>query len=132
MKNVSLQIKHENWAYTHGFNNEVQIALVADFLNGLNASAGQIEPSLVVLPNGIFISKTIREIFYNEGNKLSKIKCTIDEVDILKNLGDLFKNFHSTIMSILKENSILASTGDCRGACAYNTGDRSEYRNYGW
>lgn len=30
-----MQLEHENWAFCHGYSDERQISLVADFLNGI-------------------------------------------------------------------------------------------------
>ena len=129
MNSISQQLKYEEWAFSHGYNSETQIALAADFLNGLRSSIGKEENLFNNLPKGIHVSKPLREAFYNAGKELAELKHNYSERDVNESLSDIFHKFSEEIK---KTNSILASTGDCRGACAYNTGDRSEYLNYGW
>lgn len=132
MESIALQLQFEEWAYRHGYESEAQISLVADFLNGFEASRRKSESSLAVLPSGVHLSKPVREAFYHAGQELAGLKRAIAESDITTALSRLFCNLHNDMMQVLASDSVLASTGDCRGACAYNTGDRSEYRNYGW
>lgn len=132
MENIAIQLRNEDWAYQHGYENEVQISLVADFLNGIYAFKRKIEMPFAVLPIDAHLSKPIREAFYRAGQELAGLKLTISESDVTTALSRLFSVLHDDIIQVLDSDSILASTGDCRGACAYNTGDRSEYRNYGW
>ncbi len=132
MGNIALQLKHENWAFSHGYSDEIQIALVADFLNGIYNAIKKKEFSFAKLPQGIQLSLETRMSFYNAGYEFGRVKHSIAESDILNRLNYLLRELRSKIQSSLKEDSILNSTGDCRGACAYNTGDRSEYLHYGW
>lgn len=132
MESIVLQLQYEDWAYRHGYETDVQISLVADFLKGMDASKRNIELPLAVLPSGVHLSKSVREAFYHAGQEFANLKCTIAESDITTALSRLFRNLHNDIMQALASDSVLTSTGDCRGACAYNTGDRSEYRDYGW
>lgn len=132
MNKITLQLQHEEWAYRNGYSNEVQVSLVADFLNGLNAELNKEEYTFSILPNGIHLSKGIREAFYNSGKELANLKSSIAETDVITAISNLFSKLHNEIKQAVADDSILTSTGDCRGACAYNTGDRTEYRNYGW
>lgn len=132
MNKIALQLQHEEWAYRNGYSNEVQVSLVADFLNGLNAELNKEEYTFSILPNGIHLSKGIREAFYNSGKELANLKSSIAETDVITAISNLFSKLHNEIKQAVADDSILTSTGDCRGACAYNTGDRTEYRNYGW
>ena len=132
MNNVILQLRHEEWAYQNGYNDEFRISLVSDFLNGIYSRLHQQEFSFTLLPYGLHISKSVRESFYRSGQEFAKLNKNIIDSDIKTALSNLFCRLQKEMEQVLAEDSILASTGDCRGACAYNTGDRSEYRNYGW
>lgn len=132
MNKIALQLQYEEWAYRNGYSNEAQVSLVADFLNGLSAALNKEEYSLSVLPNGIHLSKGIREAFYNSGKELVNLKPLIAEKDVITAISNLFSKLHNEIKQAVAGSSVLASTGDCRGACLYNVGDRTEYLNYGW
>lgn len=132
MNKIALQLQHEEWAYRNGYSNEAQVSLVADFLNGLSAALNKEEYSFSVLPNGIHLSKGIREAFYNSGKELANLKSSIAETDVITAISNLFSKLHNEIKQAVADDSILTSTGDCRGACLYNVGDRAEYLNYGW
>lgn len=83
MRNISNQLQYEDWAYKNGYENEVQITLVADFLNGVYAPMHENYISLAVLPFGIHLSKPIREAFYRSGQELANLKSNIAESDII-------------------------------------------------
>lgn len=133
MNTIALQLQYEEWAYRHGYSNETQIALSADFLKGVHYSGiNDTENTLSLLPDGLHVSKSVREAFYKAGQELVKLNSSVGEADILHTLKELFKQFRSDLSAAVAEDGILASTGDCRGACAYNVGDRSEYRHHGY
>ena len=132
MERICLQLQHEDWAYRNGYNNETQVLLVADFLNGVYSNLHKEDLPFCKLPLGIHISKSMREAFYRSGKELASLKSNIADFDIKTALSNLFLKFHNEIKHVLAEGTILATTGDCRGACQYNTGDRGEYLNYGW
>lgn len=132
MESICLQLQHEDWAYRNGYNNENQVSLVADFLNGLYSALNNKDLSFSELPLGIHISKPMREAFYRSGQELASIKSNIADSDIKTALSDLFLKFRNEFKQAFAEGSILASTVDCRGACEYHVGDRSEYLDYGW
>ena len=82
MESIALQLQFEEWAYRHGYESEAQISLVADFLNGFEASRRKSESSLAVLPSGVHLSKPVREAFYHAGQELAGLKRAIAESDI--------------------------------------------------
>lgn len=129
---IPVQLQYEEWAFQHGFESEVQVSLVADFLNGLYSSLKKVETTLARWSSDIHISKAVREAFYNAGQKLATLKTAVVEADIILALKDLFATFRASIMAALAEGSIMAGTGDCRNACRYNSGDSSNYANYGY
>lgn len=129
---VAFQLQLENWAYCHGFQNEVEITLVSDFLLGLHNGNCAINESLVPAPLSVKLSEGLRRAFYMAGIKYSEFAKTVSDLAIISFVKDVFVRFNNEISKALADNSIMGSTGDCRGACKFNTGDRSEYRNYGW
>ena len=130
--NSTSQLQLENWAYRHGFQNEVEITLVADFLLGLHNAKNKIKSSLAPLPTNVSLTARLRSAFYFAGVKFSQISEIITDSAILAFVKDVYAQLNGEIKKGLADNSVMESTGDCRGACKYNTGDRSEYRNYGW
>lgn len=127
-----MQLAHEDWAFRHGYSNEHQVALAADFLNGFRLQRVPVSEALELLPFGIHLSKGVREAFYHAGQQLASIRIQHTDAELLEVLQLLFRRFGSELKAATATDGILASTGDCRGACNYNTGDRSEYRDYGW
>lgn len=125
----NLRLQHEDWAFHHGFTNEVQVALVADFLQGMNTDSSKV---LCSLPHNISLPDCLRAIFVSAGKCLSTLVERISEYDIMKHIEQTFSDNWDMVTKALGENAIMPGTGDCRGACKYNTGDRSMYRNYGW
>lgn len=130
--NSACQLQLENWAYRHGFQNEVEITLVADFLLGLHNANNKIKSSLALSPTNVTLTERLRHAFYLAGVKFSQIAENISDSAIMSFVKDVYAQLNGEIKKSLADNSVMESTGDCRGACKYNTGDRSEYRNYGW
>ncbi len=129
---VDYYLQLEDWAYCHGFQNEVEITLVSDFLLGLHNGSSAIRESLSPVPLTVKLSEGLRRAFYMAGIKFSEVAKTVSDLAIISFVKDVFVRFNNEISKALADNSIMGSTGDCRGACKFNTGDRSEYRNYGW
>lgn len=122
--NINQQLQYEDWAYSHGFNNDVEVSLAADFLSGASAN-GAGATAMAVLPAGITISDSLRRLFVEAGRRFASN-------DLFAALAETFERYADKVECALSDNHIAPSTGDCRGACQYNVGDRSEYRNYGW
>lgn len=132
MNSVDLRLSYEDKAYSWGFRNEVLNTLAADFLQGVWMAANIISPVLPPLPVGIHISKPLREAFFEAGAEISRAKMSLSEENLKLNLDKTLNKLTNSVKKAVAGNGVLASTGDCRGACKYNTGDSSEYRNYGW
>ncbi len=127
-RGVACRLQLENWAYRHGFQNEVEITLVSDFLHGLHNGSSALAPA----PLTVKLSDGLRHAFYMAGIKFAEIAKTVSDSAVISYVKDVFVKFNDAVSKSLADNSVMESTGDCRGACKYNTGDRSEYRNYGW
>ena len=128
-KSYCIRLQHEDWAFCHGFTNEVQIALVADFLQGVYICSSN---ALCSLPNNISLPDSLRVVFVNAGRCLSSLVEKLTDSDLIKHIEQVYNENWERVNKVLGENAIMPGTGDCRGACKYNTGDRSMYRNYGW
>lgn len=127
MDTITLQLQYEDWAFRHGFESEAQVSLATDFLWGLHNPDKPTETMMAPICDES-ISASVREAFYNAGRKIAVTKAKIESSDIVMALNYLF----AKLVDEMKNTGVMNSTGDCRGACKYNTGDRSEYRNYGW
>lgn len=132
MNTIQMQLEHENWAFCHGYSDERQISLVADFLNGIQSQTKKIPAAMTELPMGIHISQGVREAFSNAGRQFAAIHHGSTDTDLIEALKALFAKFGAELSEAVAIDGIMASTGDCRGACQYNVGDRTEYRSYGW
>lgn len=132
MNSIDLRLSYEEKAHTWGFRNEVLNTLVADFLQGASIVAHKISPILPMLPGGIHISRQLREAFFEAGAEIAEAKENMTDENLKTTVADILERFAVSVREAIAENGFVASTGDCRGACKYNTGDRSEYRNYGW
>lgn len=126
---LHIRLQYEDWAFHHGFTSEIQVALVADFLQGMDISSPNVMYSL---PKNTSLPDNLRAVFVNAGKCLSILIEKVTDNDITKHLEQLFTENKDKINKVLGEIVIMPGTGDCRGACKYNTGDRSMYRNYGW
>lgn len=124
---VATRLNFEDIAFSMGFCDKLINTLVADLLQGVGRVALDIDRLVSLAPGGLHLRKELRQAVYQAG-------CRLDEAAELsaENINAILADFKSEIASAAKENGIMASTGDCRGACKYNTGDSSEYRNYGW
>lgn len=127
MDAITLQLQYEDWAFRHGFETEAQVSLATDFLWGLHNPYKPAETMLAPVRDES-IGACVRKTFYDAGRKISMAKAKIESSDIVMALNNLF----AKLVDEIKSTGVMNSTGDCRGACKYNTGDRSEYRNYGW
>lgn len=125
---LTYQLQIEDWAYRHGFKNEVEITLASDFMLGVYNGCHRKKKSLAPLPTGIVVDNSIRECFYNSGLSFNLLTntCVVDTIE------RLLSQFCCELKRLFAVNHIQESTGDCRGACQYNTGDRTEYRSYGY
>lgn len=132
MNSVDLRLSYEDKAYSWGFRNEVLNTLAADFLQGVCTAADMISPVLPPLPGGVHISKPLREAFFVAGAEISRAKMSLSDENLKLYLAKTLNELADFVKKTVANNGVLASTGDCRGACKYNTGDSSEYRNYGW
>lgn len=132
MNSIYLRLSFEEKAHSWGYCNEVLIALAADFLQGVSFVAKKIGCRLPCLYGGIHIERSLRENFFEAGAEISKAKELLTDDDLKQFLAKTIEKFVTSVKDAVENNGVLSSTGDCRGACKYNTGDRSEYRNYGW
>lgn len=132
MNAIDIRLECESKAHRWGYDNEVLIALSADLLQGAISLTEKVAAIMPSLPAGIHVSRRLREIFFNMGREIATSKSNLSDESLQCRLAELMHDFTAEVSAAIKENSILASTGDCRGACKYNTGDSSEYRNYGW
>lgn len=114
-------------AFNIGFCDKLMTILVADLLQGVFQIALDLDRIMSIAPGGLHIRKELRQSIYNAGRELDT-----EQVLTYEDVKTILSRYKDEIAAAAKENGILASTGDCRGACKYNTGDRSEYRNYGW
>ena len=124
---IALRLELEERAFNLGFCDKLTTTLVADMLQGACHMANAMDSFLSHAPGGLHIKKELRQAICRAGARLDDYR-TADKGSIC----DMLAEFSSEIALTAKENGIVASTGDCRGACKYNTGDSSEYRNYGW
>ncbi len=132
MNSIDLRLAYEDKARVWGFRNEVLNTLAADLLQGVAFTAGKFGNLLPVLPGGIHIAKPLRKAFFKAGADIAMAKKTMSDDDLKLAVAEVLDRFAISVKEAIADNRIVASTGDCRGACKYNTGDRSEYRNYGW
>lgn len=132
MNEIDLRLTYEDRACRWGFRNEVLNSLVADFLQGFESVTRKLGAALPPLPGGLHIAKPLREVFFEAGNKLANANDTLSDENLKNTVLMTLSKFTNAVKDAIKDNKVLASTGDCRGACRYNTGDSSEYRNYGW
>lgn len=124
---LAARLTFEDKAFSMGFCDKLINTLVADLLQGVGRVALDIDRLVSMAPGGLHLRRELRQAIYHAGSMLDEA-AELDADQINAVLAD----FKSEIAAAAKENGILASTGDCRGACKYNTGDSSEYRNYGW
>ncbi len=122
---IALRLELEDRAHEMGYNDDLMVTLAADFLQGACKVALTADKMLSTLPKGLHLKKELRNALYSAGESFG-------ESATFESLRETMVRFGEEIKEAVKENGIMASTGDCRGACKYNTGDRSEYRNYGW
>lgn len=124
---LAARLSFEDKAFGMGFCDKLINTLVADLLQGVGRVALDIDRLVSMAPGGLHLRRELRQAVYQAGSMLDEAaELGADQINAV--LAD----FKSEIAAAAKENGILASTGDCRGACKYNTGDSSEYRNYGW
>lgn len=128
----SCQLSFENWAFRHGFKNEVEIALVSDFLSGMHSHQTKLGPSFAPLLTGLNIKDSLRRKFFTYGEKFPTGNILICDSNIITRIKEIAKGLKQELCAAFEGNHIAPSTGDCRGACQYNVGDRTEYRNYGY
>lgn len=124
---IATRLRFEEQAFDMGFCDKVMNTLVADLLQGACRMVTDMDKLICLTTGGIHLRKDIREAVCNLGQSL-----TPGTNLNFERIKELLSEFKEDIYAAANENGIMASTGDCRGACKYNTGDRSEYRNYGW
>lgn len=117
----------EAQAFDMGFCDRLMTTLVADLLQGVGRITLDLDRLISMVPGGLHIRKELRQAIYQAGEELKS-----NQVVTYEQVKTILNRYSEEISAATKENGIMASTGDCRGACKYNTGDSSEYRNYGW
>lgn len=132
MNEIEYRIYLEEKSYLFGFQNEILNILAADILQGIAFTAKKIGSKLPILPIGIHIARPLREAFFNAGEEIGETKEYLSNDYLQNEIQIIFSKFEEAVSNTISKNKMWASTGDCRGACKYNTGDSSEYRNYGW